>query len=301
MAVSSQAQSVPEVEPPSRPLRDKTVSPFVSLMSCLAFQPVRRTTTRQWSSPRQFDFLEELQIIPVVQSEVLQTAHHLPLLLDVSGDEPLLVAGVSRALLRAPAVSPEGAWARGYLPLLLRCLPFSLDQRIDEKDGEHNLLLASQRLLERDEPGQHPILTPDGAPTPEVARITQLLIHAWGARTELMKALEPLLLADVFVPIPAPSPRGGALMRIDREAVGRLNSLRAPLLVSQTMFSAQLMFAMLFSSRHLPGELTLSLNQSVTAPALPVSDVRHTGLEFLNFSMDDSDMVPIDFASESSG
>jgi hypothetical protein len=237
--------------------------------------------------------------VPLIDSEVLQTAHYLPILLDMSNDAPTLVAGVSRALLRQPVVAADGSWTRGYLPVLLRCLPFSMETFM-EGGAERNRLLVSNRLITRDTPGVHPILSPDGGLAGETARVSQLLMHGMRGRHNLTAALEPLILADVFAPIAAPSRRGGELLSINAEALSRLTTLRASALVSRGTFSAQILFAMLFSRHLLPGDMTLTIARTAgTVTRLAPASMQHTGLEFLDFSMDDSDMVPIDLASES--
>lgn len=268
-------------------------------MEPLAFRPIHRTDTRSWSPTKRFDFLDELQSVPLIDSEVLQTAHYLPILLDMSNDEPTLVAGVSRALLRQPLVAPDGTWTRGYMPVLLRCLPFGMDSFM-EGGTERNRLLLSNRLITQDDPGEHPILSPEGGLADEAARVSQLLMRGMRGRQNLMAALEPLLLADVFAPIAALSRRGGELLSINAEALSQLTKLRASLIVSKGMFSAQILFAMLFSRRLLPSDLTLTIARAAGTAGKPApASVEHTGLEFLDFSMDDSDMVPIDLASES--
>src|SRR5215813_13650899 len=94
-----------------------------------AVEPIRFTALagaqrETWRRPASFAFARQISQIPLSDSELLLTSHHLPIAIDYVDDRLQVVAITSSQFQRAPVVGADGRWQKGYMPIALRCLPF---------------------------------------------------------------------------------------------------------------------------------------------------------------------------------
>ena len=100
----------------------RNMNPF----SSFPFVPLERVSGQNWQRPPSFAFATTLAHLPLADSEVLQTAHHLPIVVAETDDGLHVVALLHAGLTRIPPVGEDGRWRRSYMPIALRCLPFRL-------------------------------------------------------------------------------------------------------------------------------------------------------------------------------
>ncbi|MBM0204742.1 SapC family protein [Micromonospora sp. STR1s_5] len=213
----------------------------------LGFRPVGKGEQGRWFPPTDFRFVPGLDTIPLSDSELLQTSHHLPLLVEVDGPTTRVVAGVSPALVRQSVVDEQGRWLRAYMPLALRCLPFHLGV---PKTGEiaRGTLMISDAFTGEQGGAEGPAQNVDRLPSP--AAMTATLVAATTGMAKLGHAADRLVLADLLVPI---GERGGGpeLFTLSLDRLGKFTAHRAAALVLDSFLPMHLLFAMVFSRRHL--------------------------------------------------
>jgi hypothetical protein len=187
--------------------------------------------------------------VPLSDSEVLQTSHHLPIAIDYLSDGPRVVAVTQAHMQRAPIVNAAGQWQRGYMPIALRCLPFRLSSA-----PEANLEVATN--LGGNAPAM-PITQSDGSFSPEVKHIASLLRRLEQGKRDLRRAAEILLIADVLTPLKmakmsnAPTP-DHRLLIVDRNKFATLSKSRVAHLVKHGFLPIDLAVASIFSQRLMP-------------------------------------------------
>ncbi|MFG1463056.1 SapC family protein [Xanthobacter sp. DSM 24535] len=262
------------------------------------FRPLRQSETCHWMRPRTFGFVEGLERVALGDSELLQTAHHLPIMVETARQRVQVVAGLSSRLLRHRLLDGEGRWMRPYVPIRLRCLPFAVEPA--PAGGGNAKVLISDTLLAEAPEGGAAVMTEDGELSPAVADIARLLLRFEAGTTPLSAAAEQLLLADLLLPI-GPTRGGGTLWTVATERLAGVTAARAALLTKPNMLGSQLLFSLLFSRRMLDANLGMEVHRIETpaqgGPA--VTAVADPGkLEGLNFAMDESDMVPLDALSQ---
>ncbi|MDE1567643.1 SapC family protein [Aquabacter sp. P-9] len=273
----------------------------------LGFRPLRKDERTSWSKPSHFSFLDQMERVPLADSELLQTSHYLPILIERRGAVLDVVAGVGSFLQRQPLVDPEQRWLRFYMPLYLKCLPFTLDLPVLSPQ-EQLRIAVSDRLLREAEGDLNVMFEPSGAPSRALADTVKMLKHLQNGICKLREAAELLYLADLLMPIDVSFKQGGDVLVVDAEKLSAFSAGRCVPLVRGGLLPSQLMFAMLFSRRMLAGTLGVSVHrpaqqvhkqQDVAAPAAPDPfSALFSGLENLDFAMDESDLVPIEPLSE---
>lgn len=273
----------------------------------LGFRPLRKDERTPWSKVSRFSFLDQLERVPLADSELLQTSHYLPILIERRGSLLDVVAGVSASLQRQPLVDGDQRWLRFYLPLFFKCLPFTLGTPVLSVQ-EQLRILVSERLAGVVE-GETPngMFDQAGTPTRALTEQVALLKRLQVGICKLREAAEMLYLADVLMPIDVPFRDGGEVLVVDAEKLGAFSSGRCAPLVRGGLLSSQLLFAMLFSRRMLSGSLGVSVHRSAEhepdqarAVARPQDQFSalFSGLENLDFAMDESDLIPIEPLSE---
>ncbi|HQS49586.1 MAG: hypothetical protein B7Y12_14620 [Rhizobiales bacterium 24-66-13] len=260
------------------------------------FRPIRQSETSLWSRPRSFAFAEAMERVALAESELLQASHHLPILVETTRQKVQVVAGLSGRLLRHPLLDGEGRWSRPYVPLRLRCLPFTIALTPGEGDPKVTVLVSDMLLSTQMQPEGMPIVSEDGTASQAVVELMRLLLRAEAGNAALALAAEQLILADLLLPI-GPSREGGTLWTVATERLAAVTAARAALLAKPSMLGSQLLFCLLFSRRMLHANLGTEVHrietpETGTPQAVPAAD--SANLSALNFAMDESDLVPLD-------
>ncbi|MBN8919181.1 MAG: hypothetical protein J0H62_00395, partial [Rhizobiales bacterium] len=74
------------------------------------FSAVAQHREGRWAKPGSYDFLAGLSQVPLADTELLLTSHHLPVVIDDVATEPRVVALTNARFQKAPIVSPTGEW-----------------------------------------------------------------------------------------------------------------------------------------------------------------------------------------------
>jgi hypothetical protein len=217
----------------------------------ILFATVGNGEPKVWRKPRSLRFAGEISYVPLSDSEILQTSHHLPIAIDYVADGPRVIAITDAAMQRTPLLSSDGRWLRGYTPIALRCLPFRLARSRQAPAGLEvalNLDCAGQPEV--------PLFSTDGTLTPEVQLILALLQRLEEGKRELRKAAEMLLIADVLTPFQIGRRAEGAdparVLTVDRNKFAALSNSRVAHLVKDGFLPIDLACACVFSQRLMP-------------------------------------------------
>lgn len=218
----------------------------------IKFESVSASDTPAWRKPASFSFLSEIAQVPLSDSEVLQTSHHLPLAIDYLNDGPRVVAIVQPQFHRTPVIGANGQWQKGYMPIALRCLPFRL---APNADGKMDLEIAAN--LDSGETAGMPVRQSDGSLAAEVKHIEALLRRLEQGKHNLRRAAEILLIADVLTPLkmasmPEAASTGRRLLIVDRNKFAALSNSRVAHLVKNGFLPIDLAVASIFSQRLMP-------------------------------------------------
>lgn len=272
----------------------------------LGFRPLRKDEQTPWSRVSRFTFLDQLERVPIGSAELLQTSHYLPILVERKGEVLDVVAGVGSALQRQSLLGRDHQWLRFYLPLYLKCLPFTLGLPILSPQ-EQLRITVSELLLRQAEGDRNAMFEEGGAPSRALADTVALLKILQVGICKLREAAELLYLADLLMPINVTFQGGGDLLVVDAEKLSTLSAGRCVPLVRGGLLASQLLFAMLFSRRMLSATLGVSVHRKeeqepAASKAAPNPQDQFSalfsGLENLDFAMDESDLVPIEPLSE---
>ncbi|QTL05812.1 SapC family protein [Aquabacter sp. L1I39] len=272
----------------------------------LSFRPLRKGERTPWSKIARFGFLDQIERVPLGDSELLQTAHYLPILVERRGEVLDVVAGVSATLQRQPLLDKDQRWLRFYTPLYLKCLPFTLGLPVLSPQ-EQLRIAVSDTLLHAVESEANITFEADGTPSRALAENVALLKRLQVGICKLREAAELLYLADLLMPINVTFQGGGEVLAVDAEKLSGFSAGRCVPLVRGGLLASQLLFAMLFSRRMLSGTLGVSVHRTADQEPAPTKAVAtahdqfsamFSGLENLDFAMDESDLVPIEPLSE---
>lgn len=212
----------------------------------ITFSLVANSANRGWRRPGSFTFANHISQIPLSNTELLLTSHHLPVAIDYFEDRPRVVAIVNSRFQRTPAITPDGRWRKGYMPIALRCLPFRL-----AGGAGANALEIAVNLAETDGP-EKPLFTPQSSLTPEVQRIEALLRLLEEGKEQLQKAAEKLLIADVLRPLRFSDRNSDVSPRtftVDQNKFGALAHARLAYIVRDSFLPIDLAAACIFSQR----------------------------------------------------
>lgn len=268
-------------------------------VQAVEFKAVSSHAKMTWSRPASYAFIKGLSQLPVADSEVLLASHHLPIAIGNIHDEPRVVALTSPSFQRTPVLSPTGQWARGYMPIALRCLPFRF------KPGETGpgALEIATNIKESDGP-QAPVFGRDGGLSAEVQHILALLQRLEAGKSALQRAAEKLLMADVVAPFHlARVPAGQAPQRlfftVDQNRFAALPPSRAALLVKDDFLTIDLAIACVFSQRLMTTLIALAPTDQTSAPRELSHDWDAAAvIQHLSIKVDDSELFPFDRFAE---
>jgi SapC len=210
-------------------------------------------------------WLGSLGIMPIADRELLNIAHHAPLVVVCGVGEPSVQALVRDDLTLLPAVDRTGRWRPVYQPLALRALPFLL---LDPAGAERRPALISG-IPDSALGAPVPFHGDFGARRPEAALALHHLepLHA-GARA-LGAAAETLLAAGLLAPIRLAGEAAiffdsMELMTPDPRRIASITPARAAALGRHGRLALDLLMAAHFSTRLLvPAARPLAVSPSL--------------------------------------
>jgi hypothetical protein len=258
----------------------------------IQFKDLTEISATHWKAPETFGFLGEFPHVPLSDTELLLSAHHLPIAILDAGSAPEVVAVLDPGLQRTRLLDARGRWLRGYLPIALRSLPF----RLEDRPGPEPRLQAAPDLKLMGTEG-HAILRPDGRPTRELKAVETLLATLQAGRQRLTAAAERLILADLLAPIrrPGGGPILPPLLTVEQRQVERLTGRRAAALLHDSILELDLGMACLFSQRHFSDAVTWTPEPSAPDDlSRPDVEVLIRGMEHLPVALDSSELFSID-------
>jgi hypothetical protein len=233
----------------------------------IVFAPLREAERPVWRRPTSFSFANSISQVPLANTEILLTGHHLPIAIDYVDDRPQVVAVLDPRFQRQSAVSDDGRWRKGYMPMALRCLPFRLN------GGK--LLEVAVNVDDAKGPTK-PLFEADGSLTPEVKQIEALLRRFEEGKRELTKAAERLLIADVLRSLQLSNAAFGNALRsytVDRNRFCSLSHSRMAYLVKDSFLPVDLAAACIFSQRLMATLVSVKSDHGESSPvgtAIPV-------------------------------
>lgn len=235
--------------------------------TAILFKPVQFEAAATWRRVPSFSFVNRLQQIPLSDSELLQSSHHLPVAVDCSGGGLQVVAITAGPLQRSPLSNAEGQWQRGYIPIALRCFPFRLSGQTLEiaTDADTG---AGAAL---------PVLSPDGSATQDIKTIVALLRRLEAGRQKLHAAAERLLIADVLTPlqmmkVPGQAAELSSLLTIDRNKFNALSARRIAQIGREGFLPLDLAAACLFSQRLTPAAISVPIQPASPVPSAAAAE-----------------------------
>lgn len=216
----------------------------------LRFEPLRDRRDDIWRRPRQFRFLDRLGVVPLSDSELLQTSLYLPLAVQEGAGIYEVVAVVHPAFLARRPHRADGRWGGAYMPIALRCLPFRNGDRA--ADGAATLEMATD--LEVDDDSLVLPFAENGRMQQDLARVVSLLDRLDKGKARLASAAASLVAADLLVPLVSTDAESALaantkLLVIDPQRLWNLTSSRTVALAADSFLPLDLATAFAFSSR----------------------------------------------------
>jgi hypothetical protein len=198
-------------------------------------------------------WLDDLGIMPIADRELMNVAHHAPIVVVCGVGEPSAQALVRDDLTLVPAVDKAGRWRPVYKPLALRALPFLLLDPASDDRREAMIAGIPETALGA------PVAfhAESGARRPEATLALQHLppLHA-GARA-LGRAAEALLAAGLLAPLRLVGEAAQffdsmELLTPDPKRLAGLSPSRAAALARNGRLALELLITAHFSARLLP-------------------------------------------------
>ena len=249
----------------------------------ITFEPVEFQPSITWRQISSFAFVGRLPQIPLSDSELLQSSHHLPLAIDCSSDRLQVVAITAGPFQRTPLLNTEGRWQRGYTPIALRCFPF--------RYSGSTLEIATNAGAETDT--TLPLLSSDGSATPEIKNIIALLRRLEVGKQRLHAAAERLLIAGVLTPFQMMKLPDTAilspLLTVDRNKFNALSDRRIAQIARDDFLPLDVAAACLFSQRLTPAAISVAKKSADIGE--PSRATGQTDIEFgSGIELDDSEL-----------
>jgi hypothetical protein len=263
-------------------------------LESLAFVPIRRGEQRFWQPPTDFSFLATVAAVPLAHTELLQTAHHLPILVSVAG-ATRAVAATRSDLLRQPLVHESGRWMRAYTPLALRALPFGLDVPPSGEVEKGRFTMAESIGVAGPQDG-FPLFDEGGGLSRQAAEVSATLTRTYPSTVQLGAAADLLILADLLTPLDVPNDdTGSQMLTVDGRKLAALSAHRASVLARDGYLALHLLYAMAFSRRFLAPEVTTSSGEDLEDAPDPTFGFQPTFFAPMHFALDDSELVPVNW------
>jgi len=167
-------------------------------MSSLFALSEERHAKKLWQQTRNWSFLSQRPLLPVVIQELASASAAMPLAF--VKQEPgrfHLVAVLGTALDQSLAVGPMGQWRPDHYPALFSTYPFVL---VDDKEGNQMVAVDESTGLVGNDTGA-PFFDESGEPTREVKQIVTQLKQVAVSRLATQKAVDALAAVDLFDPL----------------------------------------------------------------------------------------------------
>lgn len=246
--------------------------------------------------------LEKIRLLPVAPSEFLLTAHLLPLVIMVDGQDNQLAAIVAPTGLRRQVIGTGNAWLAPYQPVYLRTLAFELGAA-PTGDALADLTVNTRSGLMSDTSGE-PVFDGDGRLSPAVTGMHQLLMKARGEEPALKLCLEELLIAGVAAqlteksaPLTASLKRATRLYTVSPAALAALSPLVLARLARKAFLGVELAHAIAFSRRWMRPDLLPREDDflNTRAALLPAAETPAPSLkaERLKLNFDESELFSL--------
>jgi SapC len=218
----------------------------------LEFAGLANTAFKTWSEPAAYPPSARFPYISLSDSELLLSAHYMPIAIAFPDGAPCVVALADPALSRQSAFDENGHWRAGYKPMALRCLPFRLAATLTG-DPLHDLEIAVG-WPETPGPMLKPLRDSNGLASKELHVVSDLLKRQHEGAVRLARASDRLLLADLLKPITASSDNinstgSGSLYTVDGERLKTTKSAQLAAMARQDFLAIDLLSACIFSQR----------------------------------------------------
>lgn len=152
--------------------------------------------SKSWQRNEDFSFAKQQTLVPLTANEAGIAACSVPMAFAEISGKMTLVMICSLQPSQNLMVAPNGKWAIGFVPAVLRCHPFRL-----ASSGEKYALAvdASSDLVSGKEDGT-PFFQKDGAPSAETKAVLQLLLSGHQGQAMTQRAATALAEANVLEP-----------------------------------------------------------------------------------------------------
>jgi hypothetical protein len=263
----------------------------------LNFAPLPAILPETWSRPASFSFCRQLLDVPLVDTEIFNCAHSMPVLVADSPTGLDVVGIVEPRWSTVGMIDAKGGWIPSYAPMALRTLPFRRSL-----DGQRTLQWLDAEAL-----GTRVIEVPsrvaDGSHSPELKTFLALADKLLNGRTQLRRKAELLLAAGLLRSLhiddqarnddPVSEER---FLTIDQEAFDGLSPDRWRGVAGDGMSAVDLAVALQFSQRllapalrqGLPPLTELDTRKIKLSPRLPAS---FTGMVEFDVMLDGSELI----------
>jgi SapC len=151
----------------------------------------------RWRPVTRFAWLNGLGIMPIADRELLNVAHHAPIVIVCGVGDPSVHLLLRSELVTAPTVDRVGRWRPVYRPLALRGFPFLL---LDPASPDMRAALIAG-VPDAELGAAVPYFTSSGARQPEAAGAMQHLAQLHAGARRLAGAAETLLGAGLLSPL----------------------------------------------------------------------------------------------------
>jgi hypothetical protein len=151
---------------------------------------------KSWQRNEDFSFAKQQTLLPLIANEAGIAACSVPMAFAEISGKMTLVMICSLQPSQNLMVAPNGKWAIGFVPAVLRCHPFRL-----ASSGEKYALAvdASSDLVSGKEDGI-PFFQEDGAPSAETKAVLQLLLSGHQGQAMTQRAATALAEANLLEP-----------------------------------------------------------------------------------------------------
>jgi hypothetical protein len=261
------------------------------------FVPVREARSIRWRRAETFAMLADVPFIWLSETELLQTAHHLPIAVNVVGGETEVVGVLDQRLLDHPLLDDKLRWTPAYTPIQLRCLPFGLAPAGAEVAPLDRLMIGLDLGLTG--AGGEAIFAAKDTLTKPAETILAALRRLEVGQKRLAAAADMLMLAGLLAPLGPGAPDGAerGLYGTDGAQLGALSALRCAAAAHASFLPLELAVGMLFSQRHVqhhlrPQPLAPVAPEPVAAPR--DLDLVVQGVEQYQLQLDTSELFRID-------
>ena len=176
---------------------------------------------RFWRRFSSYEFVRELQQVPIVLGEHEQVAATLPIVFAQTSAGPWPVA-LTRLGAQTALVAPNGAWRGSYVPSILRVHPFHAKPT---GDGQFVLLVDEGSGLVTDDPAGEAFFDAQGGLSATVAEVVDFFRNRSAAETRTREAMSQIAACDLLRPLRMPGgldAPGAGLMEPDAESLAAL-------------------------------------------------------------------------------